>query len=212
MTASAASVVTPTTARRSVAATLLLGVAGGFALGVLARMWMRLIAEEPEFTREGATFIILGFTLFGLAQSAARAGRQRHIGRTKLTALRLLGGLFMLPLFVAAGAVMAPTVIGGGLARHRVDWRPWARTLCAVIAAGPVAFVTIDLIGTFGLSVQSVLGTAGLLALYATVIHLAGATFAPPPNARRLSSRERWVIGSLVLGLILVPLALGGVT
>jgi hypothetical protein len=190
---------------------LLSGLAGGFALGVLARAWMRAISEDPDFTWEGTGFIVVGFTLFGLAQSAAAAGRQRHVRRGALTALRVLGGIFMLPLFGAAGALMAPTVIGGSLARFRVDWRPVARMLCAVVAAAPVAFVTVDLVRTFAISMQTIVGIAGLLGVYATVIQMAGATLAPAPNPQRLSRRARWAIGATLLALFLVPLVVGGV-
>ena len=38
--------------------TLAAGLFGGFALGVIARAWMRLITEDPEFTWKGTIFIV----------------------------------------------------------------------------------------------------------------------------------------------------------
>ena len=41
---------TPAGASMPVLPTVALGVVGGCALGVIARAWMRLIAEDPEFS------------------------------------------------------------------------------------------------------------------------------------------------------------------
>ena len=85
----------------------------------------------------------------------------------------------MLPLFVAAGSVMAPTVIFGGLATARPRWHPIVRALCFLIAAGPAVFVGTDLIGSFGWSVHTLAGFVLMLALYATIIRATRFTFGP---------------------------------
>lgn len=205
--------VTPSAARARPPAlpTLAMGVAGGFALGVAARVWMRLIAETPEFTWSGTLFIVLGFTIFGLAQSVAAAARQGHRRRWTLTVARVFGAVGMLPLFVAAGALMLPTVIGGGLACARADWRQATRGICGVVAALPVLFVGNDLLDSFGWSLHSVAGFVAMLAVYGTIIWAAQATFAPRPDGRRL---PRWakVAVPVALGLLLVAgLAQGGI-
>ena len=42
-----------------------IGAFGGALLGVMARLWMRFISEDPEFTWNGTLFIIGGFATFG---------------------------------------------------------------------------------------------------------------------------------------------------
>ena len=100
-------VVTDTT-RRKIWPTLALGLLGGLALGVVARFWMRLIADDPAVTWNGTVFIVVGFMTFGMAQSIAAVARQRATRRWTLTTARVFGGVGILPLFVAAGGVMAP--------------------------------------------------------------------------------------------------------
>lgn len=55
------------TGRRGDARIVLVGTLGALALGIIARLWMRLIAPEPDFTWSGTIFIVAGFTVFGLA-------------------------------------------------------------------------------------------------------------------------------------------------
>lgn len=146
------------------------GVLAGLALGVVARAWMRLIAEKPEFTWSGTLFIVLGFAIFGLTQSIVAVARRQPRRRSTLTVIRAIGVVGMLPLFVAAGAQMFPTVVGGGLALARVEWRRITRSICLVVAAGPVILVADDLVGKFGWSLRSIVGLVAMLAIYATII------------------------------------------
>jgi hypothetical protein len=155
------------------------GLAGGFTLGVVARAWMRLISKDPEFTWSGSIFIVLGFTVFGAAQAAVFGARRQNASRWRLTAMRTIGALAMLPLFVAAGALMFPTVLGGSLALARVDWRRLTRILWLLPAAGPIVFVGRDLIDSFGWSARSLGGFVAMVAIYATIIWAARSTFAP---------------------------------
>ena len=139
--------------------TLAIGAFGGALLGVLARLWMRFISENPEFTWNGTLFIIGGFTTFGLAQSLVAIARRRGLRRTPLTVVRAIGGVATLPLFMAAGAVMFPTVVGAGLAIARTEWRRATRGICLLIAVGPVLFVGNDLRDSFGWSLRTVGGS-----------------------------------------------------
>ena len=201
----------PTPARRPIMPTLATGVFGGLALGTIARAWMRLISEDPEFSWSGTLFIVMGFTVFGFTQSLVAAARRRAIRRSRLTALRVVGIAGMLPLFVAAGAVMFPTVIGGGLALARVEWRRITRVVCLVVAAIPVLFVGNDLVGSFGWSVHTATGFGGLLAVYATIIWATRFTFARQDHGGR-SRRATTITILVVVGLLLlIPLAAGGI-
>ena len=188
-----------------------IGVFGGLALGVIARAWMRLISEDPAFTWSGTLFIVLGFTLFGFTQSIVAAARRRATRRSRLTVLRVVGVAGMLPLFVAAGAVMFPTVIGGGLALARVEWRRFTRAVCVLAALAPVVFVGNDLVDSFGWSLRTLAGFIAMLAVYATIIMATRFTFARQDDGWR-SRRSRTITIVIVVGLLLlIPLAAGGI-
>ncbi len=117
----------------------------------------------------------------------------------------------MLPLFGAAGALMFPTVIGGGLALARVDWRPVTRGICLVVASGPVLFVGNDLVQTFGWSLRSAAGFVALLSVYSALIYATQPTFAPVADNWHLPRWARIVILALVCLLFVVPLIGGGI-
>ena len=112
-----------------------LGLALGAAWGVLARVWMRLISTDPEFSWSG-TLIIVGLAALlgagvGLVDAALRAGRSRW------WTLAVLPGL---PLLLGPGSLLAPCFLVGGLA-----WRPhrwWLRVLGALMLVGSVAGAT----------------------------------------------------------------------
>ena len=112
-----------------------LGLALGAAWGVLARVWMRLISTDPEFSWSG-TLIIVGLAALlgagvGLVDAALRAGRSRW------WTLAVLPGL---PLLLGPGSLLAPCFLVGGLA-----WRPhrwWLRVLGALMLVGSIAGAT----------------------------------------------------------------------
>lgn len=201
----------PRTTRPRVVSTLAIGLFGGAALGVVARAWMRLIAEDPEFSWGGTIFIVMAFTIFGFTQSIAAVARRRSTRGWTLTLARVIGTVGLLPLFVGAGAVMLPTVVGGGLAFARVDWHRLARGICLVLAAAPVLFVASDLVGSFGWSLHSLAGFLGMLAIYGTIVRATRFTFAAQPGGRR---RPRWLVITffVVLGLLLVHFSVGVLT
>lgn len=163
-----------------IVSTLATGLFGGALLGAAARAWMRLIGDNPEFSWNGTMFIVLGFTIFGLTQSIVAVVRRRAARRWPVMAARTIGALGMLPLFVAAGAIMFPTVVGGGLARWREEFPRPARLLLLLVAMGPVAFVGSDLVGTFGWSLQAVAGFVVMLAVYGVIVGATRFTFTRP--------------------------------
>ena len=188
--------------------TLAIGLFGGLALGIVARAWMRLIAEDPEFTWEGTIFILGGFTVFGFTQSMTALVRRRATRRWARSIGRMAGMIGLLPLFVGAGAIMLPTVVGGGLARARVDWHRYLRVICVIAASGPVILVGSQLVGSFGWSLHTAAGFLAMLAIYATIIGATKQTFAPP--ADRLRINRRLSIAMLVVaGLMLAYLLTG---
>lgn len=186
------------------------GVFGGCALGVIARAWMRLIAEDPEFTWSGTTFIVAGFTIFGFAQSIVAVARRRVGRRSKLTLVRTFGAVAMLPLFSAAGAVMLPTVIGCGLAIARTEWRTITRCLCLLVAAGPVLFVGNDLVGSFGWSLHSFAGFVLMLAIYTTIIWATRFTFSAQFDGWKLSGRAKVTTLLLIAASVSILFVMSG--
>lgn len=184
------------------------GLFGGALLGAAARAWMRLISDDPEFTWNGTLFIVIGFTIFGFAQAFVAAVRQRATRRWSVVVVRILGAVAMLPLFLGAGAIMVPTVVGGGLARWRAEWRRSVRVVLVLIALAPVAFVSSELIGTFGWSVQAVAGFLAMVAVYGAIISATRFTMTRAEGSKRL---PRWVyLAFAVLACLLVLLPMVG--
>ncbi len=178
--------------------TLTTGLLGGLALGIIARAWMRLIAEDPAFTWSGTIFIVIGFTIFGFTQSIVAIARRRARRRWALTTTRAIGTVGLLPLFVAAGSVMLPTIVSGGFAYARPDWRR-ARWGCVVVAAGPVVLVGSGLVRSFGWSLHTAAGFLMMLAVYGTIIRASRFTFGAPAHGRHIDRRLK------IAGLVALP-------
>ncbi len=203
----------PHAEHRPATVTLALGALGGFALGSVARVWMRLIAEDPEFTWSGTLFIVLGFAIFGFTQSVAAVTRRRTRRRSTMAAARSMGAVGMLPLFVGAGALMFPTVVGCGLAVARTKWPSPVRSLCLLVAAVPVLYVGRDLVDSFGWSVHAFGGFVMMLAVYAIIIWATRFTFAPgPQHPESAVSRRAKIVLSVIaaLAFLILFVASGG--
>lgn len=119
--------------------------------------------------------------------------------------------LGFLPLFVAAGAVTLPTVVGGGLALSRVEWHRLTRVICLLAATGPLVFVASDLVGSFGWSLHTVAGFLTMLGIYATIISATRFTVAAQTDGWRLN---RWakVVILVILGLVVALLVVAPIT
>lgn len=124
---------------RSAAAGLLLGA----AWGVLARVWMRLISDAPEFSWSGTLMIIGLSALLGAGTGVVHAARQS--GRSRWWTLAVVPGLL---LFMSPGMLMAPAFLLGGLA-----WSGRGRTArvvgaCAVLLSVALGtWVALDGLG-----------------------------------------------------------------
>ncbi|WP_392542542.1 hypothetical protein [Oryzobacter telluris] len=93
------------------------GLALGLLWGVVARGFMRLLTGSPEFTWSGTLYIVGSAGLVGALVSVVRS--QRLAGRSWWW--RLLGLPFVL-MFAAAGAIMAPGVVGVVMIADRRRW------------------------------------------------------------------------------------------
>jgi hypothetical protein len=92
---------------------------------------MRFISTDPEFTWSGTLFIVGATTIAGAATGIAYHRLRVGAGNK----WRWLA-LFYLPLGAAAGAVMLPSFVVGGLAWGRRTWPAWIRFLLAAAAVG----------------------------------------------------------------------------
>jgi len=184
------------------------GLFGGLALGIIARAWMRLISEDPEFTWSGTIFIVGAFTVFGFTQSVVAVTRRRSRRRWVLTIVRVVGTIGLMPLFIGAGAIMLPTVVAGGLARARVDWNHIVRWICLSLALVPVLVVGSGFVGSFGWSLHTFVGFLSMVAIYATIVSATRFTFTAQADGWRV---KRWVTITLyaVLGLLLLQFTVG---
>ena len=171
---------------------------------MIARLWMRWISTDPEFTWPGTIAIVAGFTLFGGVQAGAAAFRERERTRRGTTVVRVICGILSLGIFGAAGAVMFPTVLFGGLAVWRRDWWPAAR-IASAAAAAPLAIITAgDIVDDFGWSAATVGRLAVFVAIYALVIAATRPTIAPVADGWRVPRAAAWTLTTLVVAVVVV--------
>jgi hypothetical protein len=88
-----------------------LGAVTGAAWGVLARIWMRLISGNPEFSWTG-TLLIIGLAAL-LGAGVGLAARARLAGRSRWWTLAVVPGLVI---FLSPGMLLAPSFLVGSLA------------------------------------------------------------------------------------------------
>jgi len=172
---------------------LLAGAVLGLAWGIGLRAWMRFISTDPEFTWAGTLFIVGATTIAGLATGLAYHRYRLNRG----WAWRFLA-LTYLPLGTAAGAVMLPSFVLGGIAWGRRTWSRWVRIPLALAAVGvQVAFVLdgFDDIRR-GRTIPALLLYAGFLVLETKAFSL----FFRPRPARtddpRLSQSDDHAVGT----------------
>jgi hypothetical protein len=181
---------------------LIAGLVGGLAWGTIARLWMRYISTSLEFTWSGTLFIIIGFGIAGLAQSGAYLGRRANLARPAMTVLRVVAVIALLPLGVAAGASMFPTIILATLALTHHTWPRWLRGIVAAVAVLPAAATAITFFGDLSL-MRAVVGVIWFLAIYAGIIWAARFSLGPQLDGWRIPTAVR------VLGVVaLAPLIL----
>lgn len=112
-----------------------LGAVLGMTWGVLARLWMRLISDSPEFSWSGTPYIVLVPTMMGAALGLAAARRSARPGGSVLPT-RITAGALTVLLGAGAGMLVLPTIFLGGLAisRYRYAWPMRVLTAAGVLA------------------------------------------------------------------------------
>ncbi len=151
---------------------ILAGFVAGLLGGVIARFWMRWISTEPEFTWSGTLGIVLGFGVFGAMQSVVYSVRRKPRRKCFLVSVRILGAIFSLQLFVAAGAIMFPTVLTASLSLWRGKWKTWIRVLLSLISLTFWALIiNSEIINNFGWSIATVAKILFFGAIYSSIIY-----------------------------------------
>ena len=110
------------------------GALTGAVWGVAARLWMRSIATDPQFTWSGTAYIVAVPTIVGLCMGIVRSSRAPKVSRFFGVASAVLLGM-------GAGMLMLPTVLLGSVANARRRWHAVFRILLAALAAVPVLAV-----------------------------------------------------------------------
>lgn len=150
---------------------ILRGLVLGLLIGVIARLWMRWISTDPEFTWGGTLGIVIGFGIFGMVQATVRVFVENGHRKWSTNIARALGVFFSLQLFVAAGAVMFPAVLAGVLALWRDRWPVLIRNSLGVLSIGWVIFIIqTEIVHEFGLNMITVGKIILMLAIYLWII------------------------------------------
>ncbi len=189
---------------RVVPLSMLAGAALGVGYGVAIRAWMRLVAEEPEFSWSGTLAIIIGFTVTYALAGLVVGGRRRG-WKAAMIPTRTVAIVVSLVCFGAAGLVMLPTIVLGALALARSDWPRWLRVVLAVVAA-------VSVRGAFAETAHLSAARLGLaIAIYFALIAVEICVFAEPyrPTVARLPTAVKAIaVAGAILGVgALVPAA-----
>ena len=158
---------------------ILAAVFGGLVLGIIARLWMRWISTDPEFSWGGTLGIIISFTMFTTTQATVYVLRRRIKTRRLTSVVRSVGAFFTLPLFTAAGAVMFPTVILASIAvwRKKIDKKV---RIALLLISFIIPVIQIKDIGSdFGWNFITLGRSLLFILIYSVVIRLLEPTLTP---------------------------------
>jgi hypothetical protein len=153
-------------------------LAGGLVWGVVARLWMRLVTTEPEFTWSGTLFIVGAFTIAATAQGIALAVRRREWPPWAQRIVRSLALVLALPLGAGAGIIMLPVLVTGSIALGRTNWRwGWRATFAAVAVVNTV--ILLPLFATELPWERTATGWPAMVAVYAVIVGALALTLRP---------------------------------
>jgi len=171
---------------------------------------MRFISTDPEFTWNGTLFIVIGFGIAGLAQSGAYLGRRAGLRRSRMTVLRVVTFAGLLPLGMAAGASMFPTVVLAPLALAHTEWSGRTRLFVGLTALLPVLAIATMLADDLS-TLRAGAGFLWFLAVYAGIVWAARFSLAPQPDGWRAPRAARiGGVAALILAFLFEALFLVG--
>jgi hypothetical protein len=185
--------------RPRVWAAVLSGAGLGCLWGIAARIWMRLISTQPEFSVEGTAFILIVTTVFGAWAGLAFAARRRGWRGWRHYLPRSLAVLFFLPLGFGGGMILMVTVLLATLAVTQ-------SVLGIVWAIGLLVVPLGVLVGLRGGGVELVAAGLLALALAVTAWKWLARRWRGRPRAQQI---DRWI--ERIVRTLLMLLAIGGV-
>ena len=188
---------------------LAVGAGAGLLWGVAVRLWMRLIAEDPEFTVTGTIFIVGAATIAGLGMAVSAVARRNRWRFGKVASV--LGGILIVPLGTGAGGILLATVVVGGVAlgRPRIALPVRLAVLAPVVLIGMSALglpigVAIALVGAVGVLLVSGFRTRlvlGILAAAPAVLVIFGVLTSDLPLWQRIA-------GAAAYPMVVAPILL----
>jgi hypothetical protein len=187
------------------------GMLAGLSLGVVARLWMRWISTDPEFSWSGTIFIVGAFTIFFTTHSIVAALRRENLSPVKRRIVRAGGIIFSLPIFMAAGGIMFPTVALASFALWTRILQRRSKVILFILSAIIPLRISMDIVRDFGWSIATVGRILLFVNIYVAVIFATRPTLRPFEGSAevRMSSFSRRKQVTIFLGiLILVALFL----
>jgi hypothetical protein len=156
---------------------LLAGFVTGAALGIVARIWMRFITTDPEFSWGGTLVIIIGFGVVFLGQAGVYLGRRSGVRTPGFVALRVLAIVTLIPLAGAGGAFAFPVVVFAPLAIIRTGWSRWLRLLLGALALLDGLLVASTLFSELNV-IRATIGVVWFVAIYGVLVWAVTFSFA----------------------------------
>lgn len=191
---------------------ILLAVFGGLIFGVLARLWMRWISTDPEFSWSGTIFIVIAFTIFSTTQASVYVLRRKAKTR-RLTSVIRGGGIFLtLPIFTGAGAVMFPTVVLGSIALWQKKLDKNIRIVLAMISLIMPVIGIQNLGSDFGWNFSTLGKSLLFILIYSAVILLLKPTVSSYAGLDSKNNDNRSPNKNLIIFLIVLVASLFLVT
>jgi hypothetical protein len=133
------------------------GVGVGFTWGVVARVWMRLISEDPEFSWSGTIYIVAVPTLIGLFMGVAYHARRAPWRSWARRAAAIAAGVVVLPLGLGAGILTLPTIVLGGVVIRGIpESRSWRLVAVLLPVAASPAVRGFEGFGLLGIAILMV--------------------------------------------------------
>jgi hypothetical protein len=133
------------------------GASLGLVWGIAARLWMRLISTQPEFSLGGTAMILTITTLFGVATGCALAARRHTWPRWAQAMLRTLAVITFIPFGIAGGAPLMLTVLVATLAiTQRAAVSAWILAVPALlVGTSGESGVVVFLVPTLALALTT---------------------------------------------------------
>jgi len=142
----------------------------GAAWGVAARIWMRLVSSDPEFTWSGSLFIVGAATIPGVAMGIVLTERGRWA---------ILGRISVVPLCLGPGLVMVPTLVLGAMGIARRHRQPRIAILLAVLAVVAAVGIVGSVLAEELTPARVVVGVASFLVVMAWLAAMLAVSMSP---------------------------------